>query len=348
MKPYKLKEIAHFLGGTVIGDPEAMVTHPAGIREATPGAITFLANPKYAPELATTKATAAIVGPDITEAPCALIKVDNPDLAFAKIVAHLAGVTPKPELGTHRKAIVSRYATLGKDTRIGAGAIVEAGAVIGDRCTIYPGAYVGYGAVLGDDCTLYPGVVIYHNISLGNRVSVHANAVIGSDGFGYAWDGTKHAKIPQVGTVKIGDDVEIGAGVAIDRARFGETVIGPGTKVDNLVQIAHNVKIGAHALIVAQVGIAGSTELGNGVVVGGQVGFAGHLKIGDRAMFMAQSGVNKSVPAGESWSGTPAMPHKQWLDKERNQKKVSGLRDTVKKLEERIAALEAKLGESEK
>lgn len=342
MDPVKLKDIAKFLGGTVVGDPEMTVTHPAGLSEAGSGAVTFLANPKYAPQLTTTKASAAIVGRDISDAPCALIQVDNPDLAFAKIVAHLAGETPKPETGIHRTAIVSPYAKLGKNVAVGAGAVVEAGVVVGDGCIIYPRVVVGAGAVLGEKCILYPGVVLYHNVKLGKRVSVHANSVIGSDGFGYAWDGEKHAKIPQVGTVEICDDVEIGACTAVDRARFGKTVIGPGTKVDNLVQIAHNVKIGAHGLIVAQVGIAGSTELGNGVVAGGQVGFAGHLKIGDRAMFTAQTGVNKNVPAGEHYSGTPAGPHEQWLDKERHLKALGRLRKTVKSLEERLAQLESK------
>ncbi len=340
MKPYSVGELASHLGGTVRGDASAVVTHPAGLQEADEGALTFLANRKYAAHLAKTRATAAVVGVEVEEAPCALIRVDNPDLAFGEAVSLMAGPPPRPPAGIHPAAVIDPTATLGADVAIGPGCIVAPGAVVGEGCALHGNVHLGHGARLGEGCVLHPGVALYHDVVLGARVVVHAGTVIGSDGFGYAWDGSRHVKIPQVGTVEIGDDVEIGANCTIDRARFGATVIGPGTKIDNLVQLAHNVRVGAHAILVSQVGVSGSTTLGNGVVVGGQVGFSGHLNIGDRAMFTAQSGVNKNIAAGEHVSGTPGVPHKVFLDGLRHLKALPRVRASLKDLEERIERLE--------
>lgn len=335
-----LQAIASYVGGTLIGDGSRLVYKAAGLAEATEGDLTFLANPRYEPLLQTTRATAAIVSRRITAAPCALIQTDNPDLAFGLAVSLLVGPTPCPSAGIHPTAVISSEAHLAEGVSIGAGTVIEAGASIGARTILYPHVYVGHETVIGEDCILYPGVVLYHRVSLGSRVILHANVVVGSDGFGYSWDGKRHAKIPQLGTVRIGDDVEIGAGTTIDRARFGETVIGPGTKIDNLVQIAHNVTIGAHTIIVAQVGISGSTKIGNGVVIGGQTGIAGHIEIGDGAKLAAKTGVLKNIPPGEEVGGCPALPREEWLNQLRHMKTLPRLRSEVKDLLERVKRLE--------
>jgi len=346
-----LTDIAAHVGGVVQGDGTLTVDHVAGLDAAGPGALTFFAVPRhatpaverYAALLAVTRATAAIVPRDIATAPCALIQVDNPDLAFSLAVRLLVPPPPRPETGVHPTAVVAAGVRIGQDVAIGAGTVVEPQAVIGARTILFPGVYVGAGTTVGADCCLYPGVVLYHQVRLGDRVILHANAVVGADGFGYAWDGHAHQKIPQIGTVVIEDDVEIGACTTVDRARFGETRIGRGTKLDNLIQIAHNVRLGAHCAFASQVGISGSTEIGNGVLMGGQAGTAGHVKIGDGAVFSARAGVSKNIPAGVHYTGYPARPHAAQLDEWGNIKALPRLRATVRELERRIAGLEARL-----
>ncbi len=340
MAPITLADIAKRVSANVCGDNSLTVDHVASLTDAGDGALTFLANPKYRPQLATTRATAAIVGSEIAEAPCALLQVENPDLAFAQAVELLVPPPPAPAVGTHPSAVVAEDAVLGQGVAVGACAVVESGARIGARTLIYPGAYVGCGVATGEDCILYPGAVLYHGVCLGNSVIVHANAVIGSDGFGYAWNGVDHVKIAQVGTVEVGDHVEIGACTTIDRARFGKTVIGPGTKLDNLIQIAHNVRLGAKCAFAAQVGISGSTTIGHGVLMGGQSGAAGHLDIGDGALVTSRSGITKSLPGNAQYTGFPARPHKGQLDEWRNIKALPRLRARLRELEARVAELE--------
>ncbi|MCL2000530.1 MAG: UDP-3-O-(3-hydroxymyristoyl)glucosamine N-acyltransferase [Planctomycetes bacterium] len=344
-----LARLAEHMGAILSGgSPEQKVSRLAGLAEAGPEDLTFLANPAYKPLLAKSKAGAVIVGKDISEAPMALLKVDNPDLAFAKAAVLISPPPPPPAPGIHPSAVVSPAARIGRDVSIGALAVVEAGAAIGDRTVLYPQTYVGLESTLGADCRLYPGVRIYHQVTVGSRCLFHAGAVIGSDGFGFAWTGREYFKIPQVGVVVIEDDVEIGANTCVDRARFGETRIGAGTKLDNLIQIAHNVRLGPCCAFAAQVGIAGSASIGAGVQMGGQSAAVGHITLGDGLTIVGQSAVSKSIPGREAgvdkdrlvWVDSPAKPMKEQLKEWQNLKALGRLRKTVKELEERLAELE--------
>lgn len=350
-----LSEIAAHVGGELEGDGGLTVDRPAALSDADAGSLTFFSVPRHLPQLAekylaqlqTTRATAAIAPRDCPAAPCALIRVDNPDLAFGLAVELLAPPPPAPPPGVHPAATVAESARLGEDAAVGAGAVIGENASIGARTVIHPRAVIGPACTIGADCVIFPGAVLYHDVRVGDRVRIHANAVVGSDGFGYAWDGKCHRKIPQVGTVEVGDDVEIGACTTIDRARFGRTVIGRGSKLDNQVQIAHNVKIGAHCAFAAQVGISGSTVIGDGVLMGGQSGAAGHLEIGSGAVFSAKAGITKSLEGGVHYTGHPAVPHKAKLDEWRSLKALPRLRATVRELERKLALLEEKLREKE-
>lgn len=349
MAEITLGALAEHLGATLEnGNPDTVVSRLASLDEAGPGDLTFLANPAYKKALASSKATAAVVAPDTEPVAAALLKTANPDLAFAKASLLISPPPPRPAPGIHPSAVVSDKARIGKDVHIGACAVVEDDAVIGDRCVLMPQTYVGNGTTLGEDCLLYPGVRIYHLVTIGRRCIFHAGAVIGSDGFGYAWTGQGYFKVPQVGTVVIEDDVELGANVCVDRARFGETRIGMGTKLDNLVQIAHNVKLGPMCAFAAQVGIAGSARVGMGVQMGGQAAIVGHVQVGDGITIVGKSGISKSIPGRESgvdkekliWIDSPAKPMRDQLEEWRNIKAIGRLRKTVKELEDEIRKLQ--------
>ncbi|MHC5067124.1 MAG: UDP-3-O-(3-hydroxymyristoyl)glucosamine N-acyltransferase [Planctomycetota bacterium] len=335
--------IAALLDGEVIGDGSVAITGISSLTEAQPGDISFLANPKYAPFLAETNASAVIVGraedcPGLTQ-----IVVANPDHAFARVVETYGPKPSRLPTGVHPSAVIGDGVTLGEDVAIGAYAVIADGATVAAGSRIYPHAFIGEGAAIGAECTIYPHATIRERCQLGDRVIIHSGAVIGSDGFGYASVEGVHHKIPQVGIVVIGDDVEIGANTSIDRARFGQTVIGTGTKVDNLVQIAHNVHIGAHCIVVSQVGVAGSTTIGNHVTLAGQSGVAGHLTIGDQVIVAGQSGVTKNVPAKAVVQGNPAMELRRNQAKDVAIRRLPQTMATVKQLEARISELEAKL-----
>lgn len=336
----KLSEVAEKTGGTVEGDGGIDIRGVAGIGEAGEGEISFIANPRYAPEAAATKASAVIVSEDWNSTcSAALIRAKNPDEAFAKAAMLFYAPPPRPASGIHPSASVAADAEIGKDVSIGAFCVVESGAKIGAGTVIFPQCYIGRKAVLGENCWLYPQVSLREAVILGRRVIVHNGAVIGSDGFGYSVDGQGiRTKIPQIGIVEIGDDVEIGANVTVDRARFGKTRIGHGVKIDNLVQIGHNVVIGDHSVLVAQVAIAGSTHVGEKVVIAGQAGIAGHLHIGAGAVIGGKAAVTKDVAAGEYMMGVPAMPASKF---KRTQAGVM----LLPKLKERVAALEARIRE---
>jgi UDP-3-O-[3-hydroxymyristoyl] glucosamine N-acyltransferase len=310
---FLLSVLAGKIGARLQG-PDAEVTGVATLDEAGPGQVTFLSNPQYIRKARETKASAIISKEAIPGAGCAFLLTPEPYFAFACAVEQFhppvrlaAGVSPQ--------ASVHPDAVLGKEVHVGPFAVVSEGAVLGDRVTLYPGAYVGKGADIGDESVLYPGVTLYEGVRVGKRVILHAGCVIGSDGFGFAPTPQGYRKIPQVGTVEIGDDVEIGANTTIDRAALGVTRVGPGTKLDNLIQVGHNVQIGRDTVIAALVGIAGSCRIGNRVMIGGQSGLAGHLEVGDGVMLGAKSGVAVSLSADETraWSGVPAMPHRTWL-----------------------------------
>ncbi len=249
-------------------------------------------------------------------------------------------VLPPP--GVHPKAEVAEKAILGKDVSVGAFSVIESGAIIGDHAVIFPGVYIGTDALVGEDTVLYSGVSVREGCVIGKRVIIHCNSVIGSDGFGYGFDGARYFKIPQRGIVRIEDDVEIGACVTVDRAALGETIIGRGTKIDNLVQVAHNVKIGEHTVITAQVGIAGSTSVGSYAQLGGQAGLAGHITVGDRVTVAAKSGVTKDISDGRTVSGFPAISHAEWLRAQTVFPRLPEIKKTVQELLERIEALERK------
>jgi len=291
--------------------------------------------------LASTQAAAAVVGPGVNSDRLPLIRVKDPDLAFALIARKYFPEPGRPAPGVHPGAVVARDAHLEADVAIAPFVVVESGARIGRNTVLHSGVYVGRDVVLGADCVLHPNVVLRNNVSIGDRCILHPGVVIGADGFGYVPTEMGIQKIPQIGTVIIGNDVEIGAGTTIDRARLDATVIGEGTKIDNLVQIGHNVQIGRNCIIVAQVGISGSTRLGDGCMVGGQVGIAGHLQMGDGVRMAARAGVMNSFPDGKTISGEPAQEHVQTLRMLAAQRKLPELIKQLQQLSERIAALEA-------
>ena len=307
-----LESLAHDVGGRVSGDGSVMISGLAGMEEAKKGDITFVSNEKFLPLLKKTKASAAVVPQEIADASLPLLIVPNPLLAMAKILT-LFTQRPYVSGGVSDKAWVSPSAQVSKDATIYPCVYIGDEAQIGSRVTIYPGASIGPQATIGEDTVIYSNVTIYPRCVLGKRVIIHAGTVIGADGFGFVKDGETNMRIPQVGIVEIEDDVEIGANCCLDRATFGKTLIRRGVKVDNLVQIAHNVQIGEHSIIVAQVGISGSTKVGKNVTLAGQVGLVDHIEIGDNVMVGAQSGITKDVPPNQIVLGSPHLPYRQFL-----------------------------------
>lgn len=334
----KLGDVARRLGGELAGNPDIDVRGAAGIHDAGEGEVTFLTDRKLIDACAKSRAAAVVVKQFVPEIGKPQIIITNPLFAFARLL-ELFYVTLASPTGISASAFVSPQAKIGKDVSLHAFAYVSDGAVLGDGTVIHPGVFIGAGAVIGEGCIIYPRVTILERVTIGSRVIIHSGSVLGSDGFGYVFEGGRHYKIPQVGTVVIGDDVEIGANVTIDRATTGKTVIGKGTKIDNLVQIAHNVKIGEHSIIVSQVGIAGSTEIGSHVVLGGQVGIADHAAIDDGCMLGAQSGVFGHLSRG-IYSGSPAMPHREWLKASALFARLPELHKRIKELEDRLKSME--------
>jgi len=308
-RTYSLLEIAQHVGGELSGSPQLPVRGVAGLDEAAEDEISFLHHPRYRAALATTRAAAVLVAPGV-ECPARLaaIRVPDPYAAVSRLLV-LFDPGPPEVPGVHPTAVVAADAVIGEGAGIGPYAVVEAGVRIGARSRVGAGSHVSTGASLGEDCYLFPRVFVGRGCVLGDRVRVHPGAVIGADGFGYAHIEGRYRKIPQIGIVEVGDDVEIGANACIDRATVGRTRIGRGTKIDNLVQIAHNVAIAEDAALAAQSGVAGSTRIGKGARLGGQAGLVGHITIGDGASIGAQAGVIGDVPAGVTVSGYPARPH---------------------------------------
>ena len=315
------------------GDIE--ISHVASLADANPGDISFFGNPKYINALRKTRATAVFLPDSFTEEiPAHGLFVSNPAAAFAEI---LPLFTPQPivrEPGIHHTAIISPDAEIGEACSIGAHVVIEAGVKINARCVIEAQCFIGQQSILGEDCHLHPHVAVRERCRIGDRVILHCGVVVGADGFGYEFRDGKQQKIPQTGTVQIDDDVEIGANSAIDRARFGRTWIQRGTKIDNLVQIGHNVTIGEHCILCAQVGISGSTRIGNHVTLAGKVGLSGHIEIGDQVMIGAMSGLAKNVPPNTIMFGAPAQPIREY-------KENYALLKNIRKLYNRVKALEA-------
>lgn len=339
-----LREIAKLIDGEVIGNADTVINGVCGIKEAKEGDITFVANPRYIPLIDETHASAIITSRDVVKSSKPIIRTENPSLAFAKLLSLVSPNQSKHPAGIHPTVILGKDVKLGREIAIGAYVVIEDSVSIGDKTIIYPSCYIGHHTTIGKDSLIYPNVSIRERVSIGERVIIHSGTVVGSDGFGFATIKGMHHKIPQIGTVEIEDDVEIGANVTIDRARFDKTIIGKGTKIDNLVQIAHNVVVGENSIIVAQAGISGSTSIGNGVILAGQAGLVGHINIGDNAIVMAQAGVTKSVPANTKVSGYPAKPHETAKEVNalvqnlpRLYKKVDELKNKIEKLENKIS-----------
>jgi UDP-3-O-[3-hydroxymyristoyl] glucosamine N-acyltransferase len=337
-------DVAELVGGIVVGDGSVPITGVAGIKEAEEGEITFFANPKYEAYLASTAASAIIVSKEIDSRHCSkpLIQTDNPYLSFVKVIELLGPKPVRPAPGIHSSALVAESAQLGEGSCVSGYAVIEEDAKVGRDTAIFPFVYIGRGTVIGDDCVIYPNVTIRESVQIGDRVIIHSGTVVGSDGFGYTKDGAGHRKIPQTGIVVIEDDVEVGSNVSIDRATVGATIVKRGTKIDNLVQIAHNVLVGEHSIIVAQVGISGSTVLGKNVTLGGQAGLVGHIEVGDGAVVGAQAGVISSVGEGTCVSGYPAKPHREAMKLQASVQHLPELYKLVRQLEKRLNKLEGK------
>jgi UDP-3-O-[3-hydroxymyristoyl] glucosamine N-acyltransferase len=327
-------EIVELVGGKYTGPRDARVTGVAPLAEAGEGQISFLSNAKYAPQLATTRATVVLVAEDQEGDSPRYIRVRNPYFAMATVLSRWFAHRPAPS-GVSKLASVAGSAKLGKNVAVGPFTTIGDNVVIGDGAIIYQSVSIEAESRIGDGTIIYPLVSIYYRSQIGSRCIIHSGAVIGADGYGFVTEAGKHHKIPQVGNVRIEDDVEVGAGTTIDRGALGETVIGEGTKIDNLVQVGHNVKVGKHCLLVAQVGIAGSARLGNYVVMAGQTGLAGHLELGDGVQVTAKTAVFDNVPANTKVMGTPAIP---WRDFARREVLLKRLPELAK----RVDALEGK------
>ena len=338
-----LGEIARLVGGVVKGDEGVRITGANGIPEAQPGDLTFIRSPRYLPYLESTKASAVVIAEEPEQCDIPLILVPYPDVAFAQILQLCEKEQRRPPQGVHEKAVIGENVTLGQGAGVDAFVCIADNCIIGDRVVLYAGVYIGHGSIIGDDTVIYPNVTIREKTEVGARCIIHAGAAIGSDGFGFAPLEGQWVKIPQVGRVVIGDDVEIGSNTAIDRATFGVTRIRRGTKIDNLVQIGHNVTIGEHCGIAGNAGIAGSVNIGNHVRIGAAAGIAGHVDIGDGAAVGAQAGVPKSVEPGKIVSGYPAMEmhllRRVWAA----QRRTPELLRRVKQLERQLQALEGQL-----
>jgi len=336
--PYTTADIAKLLGGEVLGDPSLPLKRFAPADRAQAGDLTFAENENYFARAEQSAASAIIVDGPYTSSRKTLVRVPSARVAFAKVLP-LFFPESAFAAGVHPSAVLAPTAVVDPTAHIGPHCVVGNKVRIGPRSVLQGGNHVGAGSQLDEDVNLFPNVTLYPNTQVGKRVRIHSGAVVGSDGFGYVLDEGSHRKVPQIGNVTICDDVEIGANVTIDRGALGPTIIGKGTKIDNLVQIAHNVSLGDHCIIVSQAGISGSTKLGNYVVLGGQVGLAGHLKIGNRVSVGAQSGVMNNVPDGEKWLWTPAQPDRQ---AKRQMIALQQLPELIRRIKELERQLEAK------
>jgi UDP-3-O-[3-hydroxymyristoyl] glucosamine N-acyltransferase len=345
--PLTLGELAAFLQAQVPGDQGRVITGVAPLDKAGPGDLSFFANAKYAGQLAETKAEAVLISPaDQAKAPAgvALLVSKNPYRDFARTVAAHFDQRPLPEAGIHPTAVVHSTAVVASSARVGALAVIEAGAQVGENSVIFPQAYIGVRAVIGKDCKVYAGAKLYDGTRIGDRVIIHAGAVLGSDGFGFAPDPPAgYVKVPQIGWVQVEDDVEIQANACIDRGALGATLIRQGAKIDNLVQVGHNAEVGPHTVLVSQTGISGSTKIGAWVTFAGQSAAGGHLVVGDQAVITGQSGIGKDVPAKAIVSGSPAQPMLEHHRGLAEMAKLPELKKRVKALEARLAELEKKL-----
>ena len=337
-----LHEIARLLGGNVIGAADAIISNVRPIDEANDGDITFIAHKKYLAKLKTTKATAILAPPQTAATGKNLIIVADPYVAFGKLLA-LFYPLEHGASGVSPDAYIEDGANVSPDATVFAGAFVSRGAKIKKGVVLYPGVYIGRNVSVGENSILYANVTVYYGCIIGKRVILHSGVVIGADGFGFAAPGLSNTKIPQVGFVQIDDDVEIGANSTVDRAAMTKTWIQRNVKIDNLVQVAHNVVIGENSVITAQVGISGSTKLGKSVIVGGQTGMAGWLTIGDNVKIAARSGLHRDIESNQTVGGAPQLPYRQWLKMEACKAKLPEMKKTIEELVKKVEALEKKI-----
>jgi len=337
---FRLGELAGIIGGHLFGDPDFVVRGVQEPQRAEEEDLIFLFDVRALPEVLSSRAKAVVAGKGCREylPEKYVIEVDHPRIAFARILARFSSPF-RPPSGVHPLAFVHPRARLGVGVSVGAFSVIEEDASIGDRTCIFPQVYIGKGVQIGADCLIYPQVVVREYCTVGNRVILHSGVVVGADGFGYEWTGERYEKIPHVGTVVIEDDVEIGANTTVDRGTLGCTRIGRGTKIDNLVMVAHNVRIGDHVIIVAQSGIAGSSILEDGVVMGGQAGVTDHCWVGKGARIAARAGVTAKVPPGEMVSGFPAQEHHKELRERALIRRLPKMWQKIEELEERIRKL---------
>lgn len=340
---FSAAQIALLINGTIEGDPSASVNSFGKIEEAGEGQLSFLANPKYEDYIYTTKASVIIINEGFQlkqPVQAALIRVTDAYTAFATLLSKYQEIMQQQLSGVQEPCYIAKTAVYGQQVFIGAFAYLGEKVKIGNNTKIYPNAFIGDNVSVGNNCIIHPGVKIYHDCVIGNNVIIHAGTVIGSDGFGFApqADGS-FKKVPQIGNVVIQDNVEIGANATIDRATIGSTLIKSGAKLDNLIQIAHNVEIGSSTVIAAQAGVSGSTKIGNGVMIGGQAGIVGHIQLGDGAKVNAQSGVSKSIDPGKAVTGSPAYDYTAALRSQAVTRKLPELEKRVKELEALIKQL---------
>ena len=335
-----VQELAEFLGGTVIGNGDTVIEDVKGLAEAGQQDISFAVDP-YTEYLPQVHAGAVIVEKEVPAGDNTLVVVENPRLAFSQLLV-LFHPRQSVASGIHETAIIDDSAVIGENTAVMAYAVIGKHVKIGNHCTIYPSVFIGDNVTIGDNTTIYPGAVIHENCVLGQRDVIRAHAVIGGEGFGFATENGKHTRIPQIGNVEIGDDVEIGACTCIDNATLGSTKVARGTKVDNLVHLGHNVEIGEDCSIIAQTGIAGSTKAGNHVIFAGQTGCTGHITIGDNAVFAGKTGITGNIKGGQIYAGFPARPHMEWSRTQVYLKHLPEMAKTIKTLEKKIAELEKK------
>jgi len=344
--PIPLKLVCEIVNGELFGDPETLVTGVSEPQTAQPGDLVFAWSKPFTQQAFAGQATAVVTLREFACPDKPHIVVANPRLAMAVLLETLFPPETFPEQ-ISPTAVIGKNVRLGDKVFIGDYAVIGDDSVIGDGTVIYPHAYIGRRVQIGSRCRIYPHVTVYDGVRIGDRVVIHAGAVIGKEGFGFVWDGKQHRRVPQVGTVVIEDDVEIGANVCIDRATLGETRIGKGTKIDNLVQIAHNCLLGEHCVLAGQVGLAGSVQVGDGVMMGGQVGIADHVQIGDGVILLAKSGLMDNAPPKTQWAGYPARTRAQWLRIEAALNELPDALKLLRKLAQKVEALESKIASRE-
>lgn len=352
-----LKRLAELLGVTVPAEKDDVIVSGLDtLDDAGPGDLTYLADPRYVDRIPVTKAAAVFVSRDLLDAAVevlpedgpVLLPVDNAADSADQVLALVAPTMSTPPAGVHPSAEIAESATVGANARIASGVVIGEHVVIGDNVVLHPSVQIADHCRVGDDCTLHAHVVLRDYTFVENRVIIHAGSVLGSDGFGYRWDGAKHVKVPQIGNVVVEDDVEIGSCTCIDRGKTRETRIGAGTKIDNLVQIGHNVQIGRHCILCANVGVAGSTTIGNGVILAGGVGLKDHIALGDGAQVAGASAVHADVPPGEQMFGMPAVPKQDFFRAQRSVRSVPRLLNRLEKLAKRVEELEQQVSSSDK